>query len=41
MIAEPNAKGEGEICIRGPHVTPGYIGRFAQKCNEGWLASYR
>lgn len=39
MIAEPNAKGEGEICIRGPHVTPGYIGRFAQKnaTKAGWL----
>ncbi|MFJ7731064.1 o-succinylbenzoate--CoA ligase [Lysinibacillus sp. NPDC097231] len=38
-IAEPNSKGEGEICIRGPHVTPGYIGRFAQKSAtiDGWL----
>lgn len=38
-IAEPNANGEGEICIRGPHVTPGYIGRFAQKeaLIDGWL----
>ncbi|MFY0519737.1 o-succinylbenzoate--CoA ligase [Lysinibacillus sphaericus] len=38
-IIEPNAQGEGEICIRGPHVTPGYIGRFAQKSAtiEGWL----
>lgn len=38
-IAEPNEQGEGEICIRGPHVTPGYIGRFAQKeaTIEGWL----
>ncbi|MFJ7920272.1 o-succinylbenzoate--CoA ligase [Lysinibacillus fusiformis] len=38
-IVEPNAQGEGEICIRGPHVTPGYIGRFAQKSatREGWL----
>ncbi|WP_107951497.1 o-succinylbenzoate--CoA ligase [Lysinibacillus parviboronicapiens] len=38
-ISEPNAQGEGEICIRGPHVTPGYIGRFAQKSStiEGWL----
>ncbi|QDP99857.1 o-succinylbenzoate--CoA ligase [Lysinibacillus fusiformis] len=38
-ILEPNAQGEGEICIRGPHVTPGYIGRFAQKSStiEGWL----
>ena len=32
---------EGEICIRGPHVTPGYIGRFeATASNEdGWLKS--
>ncbi|MEK5232970.1 o-succinylbenzoate--CoA ligase [Lysinibacillus sp. FSL K6-0232] len=39
QIAEPNAFGEGEICIRGPHVTPGYIGRFAQKSAtiDGWL----
>ncbi|KMY30078.1 O-succinylbenzoic acid--CoA ligase [Lysinibacillus xylanilyticus] len=38
-IAEPNDNGEGEICIRGPHVTPGYIGRFAQKnaTIDGWL----
>lgn len=38
-IVEPNEQGEGEICIRGPHVTPGYIGRFAQKeaTIEGWL----
>lgn len=38
-IAEPNAHGEGEICIRGPHVTPGYIGRFTQKSAtiDGWL----
>lgn len=38
-IVEPNAQGEGEICIRGPHVTPGYIGRFAQKSatRDGWL----
>lgn len=38
-IAEPNINGEGEICIRGPHVTPGYIGRFAQKSAtiDGWL----
>lgn len=30
---------EGEICIRGPHVTPGYIGRFAEKSStiDGWL----
>jgi len=38
-IVEPNAQGEGEICIRGPHVTPGYIGRFVQKSTtvDGWL----
>jgi len=38
-IADPNGNGEGEICIRGPHVTPGYIGRFAQKTAtiDGWL----
>ncbi|SOC03503.1 2-succinylbenzoyl-CoA synthetase [Ureibacillus xyleni] len=30
---------EGEILIRGPHVTPGYIGRFAEKSPtiDGWL----
>lgn len=30
---------EGEICIRGPHVTPGYIGRYADKSAtvDGWL----
>ena len=38
-IDEPNEQGEGEICIRGPHVTPGYIGRFSQKeaTVDGWL----
>ncbi|MGE7113887.1 o-succinylbenzoate--CoA ligase [Lysinibacillus sp. NPDC047702] len=38
-ISEPNINGEGEICIRGPHVTPGYIGRFAQKSAtiDDWL----
>lgn len=32
---------EGEICIQGPHVTPGYIGRFAHKSpvQDGWLHS--
>lgn len=32
---------EGEILIRGPHVTPGYIGRFAEKSatQDGWLMS--
>ena len=30
---------EGEICIRGPHVTPGYIGRFKDRAvtEDGWL----
>lgn len=30
---------EGEILIRGPHVTPGYIGRFTDKSPtiDGWL----
>ena len=29
----------GEILIRGPHVTPGYIGRFSEKSStvNGWL----
>ncbi|CAM5190035.1 2-succinylbenzoate--CoA ligase OS=Lysinibacillus sphaericus OX=1421 GN=menE PE=3 SV=1 [Lysinibacillus sphaericus] len=38
-ISAPNAQGEGEICIRSAHVTPGYIGRFAEKSatEEGWL----
>jgi len=38
-IDMPNEQGEGEICIRGPHVTPGYIGRFAERSatQEGWL----
>ncbi len=29
----------GEILIRGPHVTPGYIGRFSEKSAtvDGWL----
>lgn len=32
---------EGEICIRGPHVTPGYIGRFEATASveNGWLKS--
>lgn len=32
-------KNEGEILIRGPHVTPGYIGRFSEKnaTEDGWL----
>lgn len=30
---------EGEICIRGPHVTPGFIGRFVETSAtiDGWL----
>lgn len=30
---------EGEILIRGEHVTPGYVGRFKDKCSteDGWL----
>lgn len=30
---------EGEILIRGEHVTPGYVGRFQQKSSteDGWL----
>lgn len=29
----------GEVMIRGPHVTPGYIGRFERQCPlvNGWL----
>ena len=29
----------GEICVKGKHVTPGYIGRFADKqsTTDGWL----
>lgn len=29
----------GEICVRGPHVTPGYIGRHVHLAsqNDGWL----
>lgn len=30
---------EGEICIKGPHVTPGYIGKFHElsALEDGWL----
>ncbi|MER1987588.1 MAG: o-succinylbenzoate--CoA ligase [Solibacillus sp.] len=30
---------EGEICIKGPHVTPGYIGQFSKLAalEDGWL----
>lgn len=30
---------EGEICVRGPHVTPGYIGQFKDRVatEGGWL----
>lgn len=33
------ARTEGEICIKGPHVTPGYVGRFQQlsPLEDGWL----
>ena len=36
---QPNQK--GEVYIRGPHVTPGYIGRFANEnpLQDGWLAT--
>ena len=36
---QPNV--EGEICIRGPHVTPGYIGHFeaTSSLEDGWLKS--
>ncbi len=36
---QPNT--EGEICIRGPHVTPGYIGHFETtgSVEGGWLKS--
>lgn len=29
----------GEICIKGAHVTPGYIGRFSERAStvDGWL----
>ncbi|GEK34898.1 o-succinylbenzoate--CoA ligase [Kurthia sibirica] len=31
----------GEICIRGAHITPGYIGKYAQQSStiDGWLYS--
>ena len=40
QIADAVESGEnGEILIRGPHVTPGYIGRFSEKSStiDGWL----
>jgi o-succinylbenzoate---CoA ligase len=39
-IKDTETPGEkGEVFIRGPHVTPGYIGRFAEvnPLEEGWL----
>ncbi|WP_274307804.1 o-succinylbenzoate--CoA ligase [Solibacillus daqui] len=38
-IDAPNEEGIGEILVRGPHVTPRYIGKFKDKLttNEGWL----
>ncbi|WP_203246992.1 o-succinylbenzoate--CoA ligase [Sporosarcina beigongshangi] len=34
-----NARDKGEVLVRGPHVTPGYIGRFADTnpLEDGWL----
>ncbi|CAM3249418.1 o-succinylbenzoate--CoA ligase [Filibacter tadaridae] len=34
-----NSGDKGEVYIRGPHVTPGYIGRFSDKTPlvDGWL----
>ncbi|MBM7606769.1 O-succinylbenzoic acid--CoA ligase [Lysinibacillus composti] len=42
QIRIANASGpseEGEILIKGPHVTPGYVGRFSNKNStvNGWL----
>lgn len=36
---EENAGDKGEVLIRGPHVTPGYIGRFEKEnpLEDGWL----
>ena len=39
-IKDTETPGEkGEVLIRGPHVTPGYIGRFAEvdPLEDGWL----
>lgn len=38
-IDAPNEEGIGEILVRGPHVTPRYIGKFKDKSttNEGWF----
>lgn len=39
ILNAKNPYEEGEILIRGEHVTPGYIGRFQQKSSteDGWL----
>lgn len=38
-IDYPNEDGVGEILVRGPHVTPRYIGQFQHKptMQDGWL----
>ena len=38
-IDEPNKEGVGEILVRGPHVTPRYVGKFKDKPTTigGWL----
>lgn len=38
-IDEPNVEGIGEILVRGPHVTPRYVGKFKDKptTRDGWL----
>ena len=39
IAAAERAYDKGEILIRGPHVTPGYIGRFTERSStiDGWL----